>query len=1206
MESVVIHGQDTEWEDTKEGVVAGNTSCLRYSNIKMIVEKLTMPGCVFDHQFLETLLLCLPSFSNPLEFFNCLAQHLFPSTPVKNVFLLEQVQTKVLMVLRCWVKNQCAYADMSTGSLLDNMIELMREANKKCAPAIASLARKIKEALKNLRQDLRSIDEAQILYRSRVIAVQTIMSQVMIAHNQEQMRKRANVARGVSDVDTPPPKNGLSSGNSSMNLMEGVIITPQHTTMAEVQGQDQQSVHTRRTNDSNGAAIDSTVNQYENSGTIIHSGSESIVGRYGDQDDESVILVSTDICSSSPDKTSRVHSSSSSYSSSSSSDTIDGGGGGNDFSGSLVPSASVQSMPDHLVRVSEGSPSPDRDGGLGSALPSNLNFDHSMKSEILISRDSMGQLVTVAGKHLNIISRDSMQMLRTTNDVAGGHGDGSEQEEDDEGIDIENLNISGESGGYGGEEVDVGSDNGSDNGRESQKGAPSNHSTSSHTILVEYMSSSAVQRIIGGIDDGGNGRDDGDALRGRTISTSSMASVALDYHSSSAPSPAHGGAGESVNMGGSPLRSQLYSTDPGSLHDRRALYSAQAHSVDASPVHREGYSRLDRQQQLLQEQAYARGLDSPTVTSTVVGRFPGNRGPVGIGTSEELLHGKRSSQQNGSLLSSDDSRRATTGYSPMRSRIDSTSSQAHTQSLSPPPPPAPRFKTRMSYKKLAMMLTIIEYEDALCCIRPREFIGQVWTKKELKGVHPDLGGASILSKFIFNTNQRIAWVAREILNYGLKSSGLSATAAAVAAAPAASSSLPGSTVPSAQSTPQPPAVQLYGSKTPGKGGAGTGTGTAFSPPPACGISSPPITTPKATAPLQSAYDTPGLSSSSSPGKLDNDQATNDCIEYFLLVARACLKMNNFNTVFQIMSALALPAIKNLKAAWSNISSGKKALYRSLVELCSATDNYTNYRMKLAEVANEPKIPCIQVFLRDLTMLDNVGEWRKGGFIDLKKVVLMAHMVRNYLPSKEQPVPVPGQGHGRVESHVGKNPSVCTRYVVEITGTVHANSEHNAAADMRRLRRSGQSPGDAGRSYSSATNTTQRHSTSSQQSTLSQSLANPNAVSFLRYLQLSRDSFFEGLHQDVAEREGSIMYRRELQWSTASVSLAARSQSNIETTPKKSKMSRLFSPLMSLFSGDKTKSSSSHGKKGSGAADDSRWHLIGDDMELAILQQYIQW
>lgn len=101
------------------------------------------------------------------------------------------------------------------------------------------------------------------------------------------------------------------------------------------------------------------------------------------------------------------------------------------------------------------------------------------------------------------------------------------------------------------------------------------------------------------------------------------------------------------------------------------------------------------------------------------------------------------------------------------------------------------------------MLTILELEDGILTIRPRELVGMRWTQQGLKSIHPDLGGSSHLTRLILATNQRIAWIADEIIHRGT----------------------------------------IQGSIA-------------------------------------------------------------ECIEYFLRVARRALKMNNFNTVFQIVSALS--------------------------------------------------------------------------------------------------------------------------------------------------------------------------------------------------------------------------------------------------------------------------------------------------------------
>jgi hypothetical protein len=50
-------------------------------------------------------------------------------------------------------------------------------------------------------------------------------------------------------------------------------------------------------------------------------------------------------------------------------------------------------------------------------------------------------------------------------------------------------------------------------------------------------------------------------------------------------------------------------------------------------------------------------------------------------------------------------------------------------------------------------------------LRAREFTSLNWTNTALKGIHPDLGGASHLSRYLHNSSQRIAWLAREVVDY---------------------------------------------------------------------------------------------------------------------------------------------------------------------------------------------------------------------------------------------------------------------------------------------------------------------------------------------------------------------------------------------------------------------------------------------------------
>mmetsp|Transcript_21518 Transcript_21518/g.31259 ORF Transcript_21518/g.31259 Transcript_21518/m.31259 type:complete len:673 (+) Transcript_21518:37-2055(+) len=191
---------------------------------------------------------------------------------------------------------------------------------------------------------------------------------------------------------------------------------------------------------------------------------------------------------------------------------------------------------------------------------------------------------------------------------------------------------------------------------------------------------------------------------------------------------------------------------------------------------------------------------------------------------------------------------------------------------------------QFSYRELADMLTVVELEDGILTLRPRELVCMRWTQAALKPVHPDLGGCAHLNRLIQSTNQRIAWIADEIIHRGTLEGSISA-----------------------------------------------------------------------------------------------------CIEYFLRAARHALKLNNFNTVFQIMSALNLPAIKHLSSAWSGVSAHKKSLFEEYSALCDPADNYANYRKSFRAVRGQARIPCIQVLLRDIVLLETSSPWVEDGQIDISKM-----------------------------------------------------------------------------------------------------------------------------------------------------------------------------------------------------------------------------
>jgi hypothetical protein len=173
---------------------------------------------------------------------------------------------------------------------------------------------------------------------------------------------------------------------------------------------------------------------------------------------------------------------------------------------------------------------------------------------------------------------------------------------------------------------------------------------------------------------------------------------------------------------------------------------------------------------------------------------------------------------------------------------------------------------------LAVHFTLLELHCGLLSVRPREFTALSWTRANLKNIHPDYGGSSHLHRYIQHTNQRIMWVAREVLIYGMDIGSLKKS-----------------------------------------------------------------------------------------------------LGFFILVAESVFKFNNFNSVFQIVEALKLPAIKRL-SAWESLSVDKLEKFRVLSDFCDSCNNYASYRLHLRGLGSQARIPCLPVLLKDISLLEMSSPW----------------------------------------------------------------------------------------------------------------------------------------------------------------------------------------------------------------------------------------
>ncbi|KAJ6255555.1 guanine nucleotide exchange factor [Anaeramoeba flamelloides] len=93
------------------------------------------------------------------------------------------------------------------------------------------------------------------------------------------------------------------------------------------------------------------------------------------------------------------------------------------------------------------------------------------------------------------------------------------------------------------------------------------------------------------------------------------------------------------------------------------------------------------------------------------------------------------------------------------------------------------------------------------------------------------------------------------------------------------------------------------------------------------------------------------------------------VEFWISVMLELIKVNNFNTLFALMSGLQIDSISRLDETWSGLSGHLKREIDNIKVLVSPMNNYRKYRQKI----NNCKPPCILFFdliLYDLQLIDH--------------------------------------------------------------------------------------------------------------------------------------------------------------------------------------------------------------------------------------------
>lgn len=105
--------------------------------------------------------------------------------------------------------------------------------------------------------------------------------------------------------------------------------------------------------------------------------------------------------------------------------------------------------------------------------------------------------------------------------------------------------------------------------------------------------------------------------------------------------------------------------------------------------------------------------------------------------------------------------------------------------------------------------------------------------------------------------------------------------------------------------------------------------------------------------------------------LQEDQAPLRCLtlSFFIELGRQCLLLNNFSTMWGVVSALNTTCIFRLRKTWALLSAQQRKKFEALNKLTDASRNYHLYREKLTDVI-PPCVPFFGLYAKDLTFIED--------------------------------------------------------------------------------------------------------------------------------------------------------------------------------------------------------------------------------------------
>eukprot|EP01135_Chromosphaera_perkinsii_P011024 Nk52_evm58s2309 gene=Nk52_evmTU58s2309 len=116
------------------------------------------------------------------------------------------------------------------------------------------------------------------------------------------------------------------------------------------------------------------------------------------------------------------------------------------------------------------------------------------------------------------------------------------------------------------------------------------------------------------------------------------------------------------------------------------------------------------------------------------------------------------------------------------------------------------------------------------------------------------------------------------------------------------------------------------------------------------------------------------------------------IKFFIKAAQRCHKLNNFNSLFAIVSGLSNMSVSRLTQTWERLSPKHQEVFKILEGLLDPSRNMKKYRTMLAK-ASPPLIPFFPLFTKDLTFIHEGNDSKIDGLINFDKLRMLSREIR---------------------------------------------------------------------------------------------------------------------------------------------------------------------------------------------------------------------